>query len=47
MKALMEKREALIAEMDALINMGETEVARHARFIGAFKPAGQAAYMRQ
>lgn len=25
MKALMEKREALIAEMDALINMGETE----------------------
>ena len=29
------------------VNMGEAEVARHARFIGAFKPAGQAAYMRQ
>ena len=24
------------------VNMGEAEVARHARFIGAFKPAGQA-----
>ena len=29
------------------VNMGEAEVARQARFIGAFKPAGQAAYMRQ
>ena len=29
------------------VNMGEAEVARHARFIGAFKPGGQAAYMRQ
>ena len=29
------------------VNMGEAEVARHARFIGAFNPADQAAYMRQ
>ena len=29
------------------VNMGEAEVARHACFIGAFNPAGQAAYMRQ
>ncbi len=28
------------------VNMGEAEVARHARFIGAFNPADQAAYMR-
>ena len=29
------------------VNMGEAEVARHARFIGNFNPADQAAYMRQ
>ena len=29
------------------VNMGEAEVARHARFIGAFNPADQAAYTRQ
>ena len=29
------------------VNMGEAEVARHARFIGSFNPADQAAYMRQ
>ena len=29
------------------VNMGEAEVARHARFIGYFNPADQAAYMRQ
>ena len=29
------------------VNMGEAEVAHHARFIGAFNPADQAAYMRQ
>ena len=29
------------------VNLGEAEVARHARFIGAFNPADQAAYMRQ
>ena len=29
------------------VNMGEAEVARHARFIGAFNPADQAAYMRK
>ena len=29
------------------VNMGEAEVARQARFIGAFNPADQAAYMRQ
>ena len=29
------------------VNMGEAEVARHARFIGAFNPADQAAYIRQ
>ena len=29
------------------VNMGEAEVARHARFIGAFNPTDQAAYMRQ
>ena len=29
------------------VNMGEAEVARHARFIGAFNPEDQAAYMRQ
>ena len=29
------------------VNMGEAEVARHACFIGAFNPTGQAAYMRQ
>ena len=29
------------------VNMGEAEVARHARFIGVFNPADQAAYMRQ
>ena len=29
------------------VNLGEAEVARHARFIGAFSPADQAAYMRQ
>ncbi len=29
------------------VNMGEAEVARHARFIGAFKPGGQAAYKHQ
>ncbi len=29
------------------VNMGEAEVARHARFIGAFNLADQAAYMRQ
>ena len=28
------------------VNMGEAEVARHARFIGAFNPEDQAAYMR-
>ncbi len=28
------------------VNMGEAEVARHARFIGNFNPADQAAYMR-
>ena len=28
------------------VNMGEAEVARHARFIGSFNPADQAAYMR-
>ncbi len=28
------------------VNMGEAEVTRHARFIGAFNPADQAAYMR-
>ena len=28
------------------VNMGEAEVARNARFIGAFNPADQAAYMR-
>ena len=28
------------------VNMGEAEVARHARFIGIFNPADQAAYMR-
>ncbi len=28
------------------VNMGEAEVVRHARFIGAFNPADQAAYMR-
>ena len=29
------------------VNMGEAEVARHARFIGSFNPEDQAAYMRQ
>ena len=29
------------------VNLGEAEVARHARFIAAFNPADQAAYMRQ
>ena len=29
------------------VNLGEAEVARHARFIGNFNPADQAAYMRQ
>ena len=29
------------------VNMGEAEVARHARFIGNFNPADQAAYTRQ
>jgi hypothetical protein len=29
------------------VNMGEAEVARHARFIGGFNPEDQAAYMRQ
>ena len=29
------------------VNMGEAEVARHARFIGNFNPADQAAYMRR
>ncbi len=29
------------------VNMGDAEVARHARFIGAFNPADQAAYTRQ
>ena len=29
------------------VNMGEAEVARHARFIGNFNPADQVAYMRQ
>ena len=29
------------------VNMGEAEVARHARFIGGFNPADKAAYMRQ
>ena len=29
------------------VNMGEAEVARHARFIGSFNPADQAAYMRK
>ena len=29
------------------VNQGEAEVARHARFIAAFNPADQAAYMRQ
>ena len=29
------------------VNLGEAEVARHARFIGAFNPEDQAAYMRQ
>ncbi len=29
------------------VNMGEAEVARHARFIAGFDPADQAAYMRQ
>ena len=29
------------------VTMGEAEVARHARFIGNFNPADQAAYMRQ
>ena len=29
------------------VNMGEAEVARHARFIGNFNPADQAAYMRK
>ena len=29
------------------VNMGEAEVARHARFIGNFNPEDQAAYMRQ
>ncbi len=28
------------------VNMGEAEVARHARFIGSFNPDDQAAYMR-
>ena len=28
------------------VNMGEAEVARHAKFIGSFNPADQAAYMR-
>ena len=28
------------------VNMGEAEVARHARFIGSFNPEDQAAYMR-
>ena len=28
------------------VNMGEAEVARHARFIGCFNPEDQAAYMR-
>ena len=29
------------------VNMGEAEVARHAKFIGSFNPEDQAAYMRQ
>lgn len=29
------------------VNLGEAEVARHARFIGAFNPEDKAAYMRQ
>ena len=29
------------------VNMGEAEVARHARFIGSFNPEDQAAYMRK
>jgi alkylation response protein AidB-like acyl-CoA dehydrogenase len=29
------------------VNLGEAEVARHARFIGDFNPEDQAAYMRQ
>ena len=29
------------------VNMGEAEVARHARFIGNFNPVDQAAYMRK
>ena len=29
------------------VNMGEAEVARHAKFIAGFNPADQAAYMRQ
>ena len=29
------------------VNLGEAEVARHAKFIGAFNPEDQAAYMRQ
>ena len=29
------------------VNLGEAEVARHARFIAAFNPEDQAAYMRQ
>ncbi len=29
------------------VNMGDAEVARHARFIDAFNPADQAAYTRQ
>ena len=29
------------------VNMGEAEVARHAKFIGGFNPADQAAYTRQ
>ena len=28
------------------VNMGEAEVARHARFIAGFNPEDQAAYMR-